>query len=70
MGKEINLLSNYPKSKRDSTYRAKNKNENVRTIARKFEENFLMALEIMVMEVLIIIRRFWTSSKQRVQDFL
>ena len=40
MGKEIDLLANYPKSKRDLKDRANNKSEEDRKIARKFEKDF------------------------------
>lgn len=40
MGNEIDLLKNYPRSKRDTSYRANNKSENDRLIARKFGEEF------------------------------
>ena len=37
---EINLLKNYPKTKRDLNFRANNKTENDRILARKFEKDF------------------------------
>jgi len=37
---EIDLLANYPKSKRNLDERAEGKTEEVRTIARKFEEEY------------------------------
>jgi len=40
MGKEINLLANYPKSKRNLVERVKEKTEEVRAIARKFGKEF------------------------------
>ena len=40
MGKEIDLLLNYPKAKRDLTKRLENKTEEVRNIARKFDKEF------------------------------
>ncbi len=40
MGKEIDLLVNYPKSKRDLKDRAINKTENDRKIAREFGKDF------------------------------
>ena len=40
MGKEINLLANYPKSKRNLVERVKEKTEEVRTIARRFGKEF------------------------------
>ena len=40
MGKEIDLLINYPKAKRDLTKRLENKTEEVRAIARKFDKEF------------------------------
>ncbi len=39
-GEEIDLLSNYPKSKRDLTKRLNEKSENDRKIARKFDSDF------------------------------
>ena len=40
MGKEIDLLSKYPKTKRDLSKRLENKTEDVRKIARKFGKDF------------------------------
>ncbi len=40
MGKEIDLLINYPKTKRDTSKRALEKNEQIRSIARKFDVEF------------------------------
>ena len=40
IGKEINLLKNYPKTKRDLSKRREEKTEEHRTIARKFEKDF------------------------------
>ena len=40
MGKEINLLKNYPKSKRNLDERKNNKTEEDRAIARKFGKDF------------------------------
>ncbi len=40
MGVEINLLENYPKTKRDTSDRAKSKNDDVKKIARKFGYEF------------------------------
>lgn len=40
MGKEIDLLKNYPKTKRDTLERANKKTEKDREIARKFEKEF------------------------------
>ena len=40
MGKEIDLLRNYPKAKRDLHKRLEQKNEFVRNVARKFEKEF------------------------------
>ena len=40
MGKEIDLLKNYPKSKRDLDARANSKTEKQRAIARKFGKEF------------------------------
>jgi len=40
MGRSINLLRNYPKSKRDLKKRLNNKSEKVRKIARKFGKDF------------------------------
>lgn len=37
---EIDLLKNYPKAKRDLNFRANNKTENDRILARKFEKDF------------------------------
>jgi ubiquinone/menaquinone biosynthesis C-methylase UbiE len=40
LGKEIDLLKNYPKAKRDLTQRLEQKDEKVRAIARKFGKEF------------------------------
>lgn len=40
MGKEINLLSNYPKTNRDLTNRSKSKSEETRQIARQFDYDY------------------------------
>ena len=40
MGKEINLLEKYPKSKRDTASRANQKTEFDRKIARRFDKEF------------------------------
>ncbi len=40
LGKEIDLLKNYPKSKRDLNARIKSKSDKVREVARKFDKDF------------------------------
>ena len=40
MGKEIDLLKNYPKAKRDLDNRARKKSDEDRAIARKFDKDF------------------------------
>ena len=40
MGKEVDLLINYPKSKRNLDERANNKTKSQREIARKFDKEF------------------------------
>jgi len=40
MGKEIDLLTRYPKAKRDLTQRLESKTEEVRLVARKFDKEF------------------------------
>ena len=40
MGKEINLLKKYPKSKRNIDERFNDKSRKIRSIARKFGKNF------------------------------
>ena len=40
LGKEIDLLKNYPKSKRDLNSRIKSKSDAVREVARKFDKDF------------------------------
>ena len=42
MGKEINLLINYPRVKRDIQYRGSKKTKEDRLIARKFGKDFFM----------------------------
>lgn len=58
MGKEIDLLINYPKTKRDPLKRAQEKTEEDKEIARKFGKEFLMVRENMVMEVSLTILDF------------
>ena len=48
IGKEINLLENYPKTERDPNKRREQKTEEHRAIARKFEKDFLMVIEKLV----------------------
>ena len=48
MGKEIDLLRNYPKAKRDLHKRLEQKNEFVRNVARKFEKEFFEAINELV----------------------
>ena len=55
MGNEIDLLVNYPKSKRDVSSRANEKTDADREIARKFDKAFFDGEEGMGMEDLIII---------------
>ena len=55
MGKEINLLRDYPKTKRNLKKRSINKSPYVRKVARKFGKDFLMATVNLVMVVIIII---------------
>ena len=45
LGKEINLLINYPKTKRDINKRLEEKTEKHRAIARKFEKDFFFFSE-------------------------
>jgi ubiquinone/menaquinone biosynthesis C-methylase UbiE len=40
MGKEVDLLKNYPKAKRDLTQRLEDKTEDVKSVARKFDKEF------------------------------
>lgn len=40
MGKEVDLLKNYPKAKRDLTQRLEDKTADVRFVARKFDKEF------------------------------
>jgi ubiquinone/menaquinone biosynthesis C-methylase UbiE len=40
MGKEVNLLAKYPKTKRDLTKRQDEKTEEIRKVARRFEKDF------------------------------
>ena len=42
MGQEIDLLKNYPKTKRDTSQRSENKTEEDRFIARKFGKEFFL----------------------------
>ena len=43
MGKEINLMKNYPRTQRDPQARAASKTEEDRQIARKFDKEFFIA---------------------------
>ena len=40
MGRSINLLKNYPRSKRNLKKRSEEKNSKVRSVARKFGKDF------------------------------
>ena len=40
MGQEINLMKNYPRTKRDTKQRGKEKTSEDRELARKFEKDF------------------------------
>ena len=40
MGREIDLLENYPKTKRDPFARAEEKTEEIRAVARQFGKDF------------------------------
>ena len=46
MQKEINLLSKYPKSKRDLNERIESKSESIRKIARQFGKEFFGEIPI------------------------
>ena len=53
MGIEIDLLKNYPKTKRNIKERGATKSEADRNLARKFGKSFLMAIERMGMVGLV-----------------
>ena len=55
---EINLMENYPKTKRDVNARLDEKTEKHRKIARKFGKNFLMVLGVQGTEDLPMIQSF------------
>ena len=54
MGMEVDLMVNYPRTKRDLKTRGEEKTEQDRQIARQFGKDFLMEIEKWVMEVLAI----------------
>ena len=56
LGNEIDLLSKYPKAKRDLNSREQSKSEEVRTIARRFGKDFLMEIDSLGTEDLVIMR--------------
>ena len=58
MHKEIDLLKNYPKAKRDLKKRLESKSEEDREIARKFGKDFFDGIENMVTVVLNIMKNF------------
>ena len=66
MGKEIDLLKNYPKSKRDLTSRVSNKTEEIRQVARKFGKDFFDGERDYGYGGFKYNSRFW---KQTVKDF-
>ena len=51
MGREIDLMKNYPRTKRDTKKRGVDKTESDREIARQFEKDFFDEVKI---------RRFWS----------
>ena len=62
MGQEIDLLINYPKTKRDLDSRLENKSEDDRKIARQFGKDFLMVIESMDTVVFHICQDFGGCS--------
>ena len=67
MGKEIDLLINYPKAKRNVDERGAEKTEEDRALARKFGKDFLMVIEKMVMEALVICPGFGSQLFQHLR---
>ena len=53
MGKAINLLRNYPKSKRNLKKRAQIKSQKIRSIARKFGKHFFGEFNIFKPSILL-----------------
>ena len=53
---EINLLAKYPQTKRNLKEASINRTDKERQIARRFDREFLMEIEDMVMEVIVIMR--------------
>ena len=51
MGKEIDLMKNYPRTKRDTKKRGDDKTDLDRDLARQFEKDFFDEVKI---------RRFWS----------
>ena len=50
MKKEIDLLKNYPKSKRDIKKRSTSKSDEVRSVARKFGKEFFDGDEMVMVD--------------------
>ena len=67
MGKEINLLRNYPRTKRDISKRLKTKSENDRFIARAFGKDFFDGARDVGYGGFYYDQRFWG---QVVPDFI
>ena len=70
MGREIDLLINYPKTKRNVKERGASKTEEDRAIARKFEKDFFDGDENTVMEGFPINLVFGNRSFQHSKNIL
>ena len=62
MGKEIDLMANYPKAKRNLEQRAAEKTDEERNIARQFGKDFLTEIVGMGTEAIHIILGFGNLS--------
>jgi len=70
MGREVDLMINYPRSKRNVEERGATKTEEDRNTARQFEKDFLMEIAKQVMEDSIITLDFGILLSQRFKSFM
>ena len=69
MGKEIDLLKNYPKAKRDLDNRAKEKSDEDRIIARRFDKDFFDGDRKHGYGGFNYNQRFWQTVVKDFQDY-
>ena len=67
MGREINLLKKYPKSKRNIQDRKLNK-KNIKRLQENLIKDFLMVVEILDMVDLIIMKDFGARSLKTLKN--